>query len=472
MKPAEPQRIYFLAICGTAMASLAAMLKHKGYTVYGSDSGIYPPMSDFLAEQGIAAFSGFDPAHLDPAPDLVVVGNVISRGNVEIEEILDRRIPYISLPDALREFCIRGHRSIVVTGTHGKTTTTSLIAWIFEKAGRDPNFLVGGIPNNFGRGFQVGQGAEIILEGDEYDSAYFEKAAKFLRYLPEVGVINHIEYDHADIYNSLDEIILAFRRFVNLIPRRGLLVSCADYETVRSVSARAFCPVESFGFSAGALWQPREVEVTDTGVRFTVLRGGEAMGAVEVALSGDHNVRNVLAAIAVARHAGIGFPVIQAALQSFAGIRRRLEFKGEAGGIAVYDDFGHHPTAILETLHGFRRRHPEARIWALFEPRSATTRRSVFQEEMADAFAVADAALIAPVDRPEKAPEGQRFSPEILAAELRRRGREAAAVASIEEMLTYLLRHLRPGDVVISFSNGPFGGIHDKLLTALHTSKA
>ena len=462
------KRIYFLAICGTAMASLAAMLKAKGYHVYGSDSSIYPPMSDFLHDQGIEAFTGFDPAHLNPAPDLVVVGNVISRGNVEIEEILDRRIPYTSLPSALLEFCIRGHRSVVVTGTHGKTTTTALIAWIFHYAGRDPSFLIGGIPNNFGRGFQVGTGEEVVLEGDEYDSAYFDKVAKFLHYLPDIGIINNIEYDHADIYNNLDEIILAFRRFVNLIPRKGVLVSCADYEPVCRVSARAFCPVESFGFSAEAKWQPHNIKVTEKGVAFTILRAGEPLGEVEVALSGDHNVRNVLASAAVARYVGIDFSVIQEALAAFAGIRRRLEFKGMAGGISLYDDFGHHPTAIRETLQGFRLRHPDGRIWALFEPRSATTRRSVFQREMAAALAQADAALIAPVDRPDKAPAGQVFSTELLAADLRQSGREAVAVSSTEEMIAYLLDHLRKGDVVISFSNGPFGGIHEKLLAALH----
>ncbi len=467
MATPQPKRIYLLAIGGTAMASLAALLKHKGYQVSGSDSGIYPPMSDFLAEQEIEVFTGFDPAHLDPAPDLVVVGNVISRGNVEIEEILDRRIPYMSLPDALREFCIRGHRSIVVTGTHGKTTTTALIAWIFQSAGRDPSFLVGGIPNNFGRGFQSGSGQEIILEGDEYDSAYFDKAAKFLRYMPDVGVINNIEYDHADIYSNLDEIIVAFRRFVNLIPRSGLLVSCADYETVRAVSARAFCPVETFGFSAEALWQPRAVTVTGRGLKFGVVRAGEFLGEVEIALSGEHNVRNVLAAVAVAQHAGIDFSAVRSALDSFSGIRRRLEFKGTAGGVSIYDDFGHHPTAILETLQGFRRQNPEARIWALFEPRSATTRRSVFQKEMVEAFAKADAALIAPVDRPDKAPAGEVFSTEMLAADLRLKGREALAVSSVDEMVSYLLAHLRPGDVVITFSNGPFGGIHNKLLQEL-----
>ena len=467
MLTSQPQRIYFLAICGTAMASLAAMLKQKGHQVYGSDSGIYPPMSDFLEEQGIEVFSGFDPGHLDPAPDLVVVGNAISRGNVEIEEILDRRIPYISLPDALREFCIRGRRSVVVTGTHGKTTTTTLIAWLFESAGRDPSFLIGGIPNNFGRGFQVGKGEEIILEGDEYDSAYFDKAAKFLRYMPDIGVINNIEFDHADIYSSLDEIIVAFRRFVNLIPRNGLLVSCADYETVRGVSARAFCSVETFGFSAGALWRPLDIASTEKGARFTVLCDGAPLGEVEVALSGEHNVRNVLAAIAVARRAGIEFSAIQKALAAFTGIKRRLEFKGKAADVSVYDDFGHHPTAIQETLQGFRQSHPGARIWALFEPRSATTRRSVFQKEMVSAFAKADGALIAPVDRPDKAPAGQVFSTEELAADLRQLGRDAVAVASVDEMLPYLLAHVQPGDVVITFSNGPFGGIHEKLLTAL-----
>lgn len=463
------QRIYFLAICGTAMASLAAMLKQKGYEVYGSDAGVYPPMSDFLAEQGIEVWSGFDPAHLDPPPDLVVVGNAISRGNVEIEEILDRRIPYISLPDALREFCIRGHRSVVVTGTHGKTTTSALIAWLFESAGRDPGFLIGGIPNNFGRGFQVGSGEEIVLEGDEYDSAYFDKAAKFLRYMPDIGVINNIEFDHADIYGSLEEIITAFRRFVNLIPRSGLLVCCADYETVRGVSSRALCPVETFGFDAAARWRPRDIVPTALGLRFTVLDGGKPEGEVEVALSGAHNVRNVLAAVAVARHAGIDFAVIRKALAGFAGIKRRLEFKGEAGGVSIYDDFGHHPTAIEETLQGFRERHPDARIWALFEPRSATTRRAVFQNEMVQAFSKADGALIAPVDRPDKAPAGQLFSTERLASDLRALGKRAEAVASVDEMLAYLQQHLQPGDVVITFSNGPFGGIHGKLLAALQT---
>jgi len=461
------KRIYFLAICGTAMASLAAMLKRKGYEVYGADSGIYPPMSDFLRESDIPVFSGFDPAHLEPAPDLVIVGNAISRGNAEIEQILDRHIPHLSLPDALREFCIRGHRSIVVTGTHGKTTTTSLIAWIFSQAGRDPGFLIGGIPNNFGRGFQMGAGEDFIVEGDEYDSAYFDKVAKFLRYLPDVGVINHIEFDHADIYNSLDEIKLAFRRFVNLIPRSGLLVSCWDYDAVREISSRAFCPVQSFGISREAFWRVEEVQMLDRGQRFSVLRGGTLLGEVTTSLVGEHNARNILAAIAVATHAGIPFAQQQRALAGFNGIKKRLEFKGTAAGVQIFDDFGHHPTAILETLKAFRSQHPGARIWALFEPRTATTRRSIFQREMAEAFAPADAVLVSPVDRPDKAPAGQVFSSEQLAADLSRSGKRAEALPSIDAMVDYLIAAVRPGDLIITFSNGPFGGIHQKLLDGL-----
>lgn len=467
MNGQAPKRIYFLAICGTAMASLAAMLKQKGYQVYGSDSGIYPPMSDFLAAEKIPVFDGFNISNLDPAPDLVVVGNVISRGNVEIEEILDRHIPYLSLPDALREFCIRGHRSIVVTGTHGKTTTTTLIAWLFESARRSPSFLLGGIPNNFGRGYQIGTGSDIILEGDEYDSAYFDKAAKFLRYLPDIGIINHVEFDHADIYNSLDEIKLAFRRFVNLIPRSGLLVACADHDTVLEVSQKAFCPIHTFGFSEKAMWRPHQLRITDNGVRFVVVKDGDVLGEVDVPVSGDHNVRNVLAAVAVAHHAGIPFAEIQQGLATYKGIKRRMELKGTAAGVEIYDDFGHHPTAVQETLAGFRRRHPQKRIWALFEPRCATTRRSIFQQELVTAFAEADGVLLAPVDRPDKAPPGQVLSTEKLAQDLRALGKDAQALPSVESILNYLLSRLKSGDAVITFSNGPFGYIHDKLLTAL-----
>jgi len=463
----EAKRIYFLAICGTAMASLAAMLKTKGYEVFGSDDGVYPPMSTFLAEQDIPVFDGFDPTHLQPTPDLVVVGNVISRGNVEIEEILARHIPYVSLPDALREFIVRGRRSIVVTGTHGKTTTAALLAWIFDHAGRDPSFLIGGIPNNFARGFQIGSGQDVILEGDEYDSAFFDKVAKFLRYMPDIGIINHIEFDHADIYSNLDEIKLAFRRFVNLIPKNGLLVACHDFAVVQEVSAKAFCPVESFGLASGAHWRAIDIAMTPEETQFKVLKKAVSLGSVNLPIPGQHNIRNALAAIAVAQHVGIDFDKIKTALEGFTGVKRRLELKGTANGVSVYDDFGHHPTAVRETLAAFRAQHPNQRIWALFEPRTATTRRNIFQQEFAQAFADADAILVAPVNRPDKAPAGQVFSPEKLTTDLRQQEKIAEYFDSVDAIVDYLLRNVCKDDLVITFSNGPFGDIHRKLIEAL-----
>ncbi len=449
------------------MASLAAMLKKKGYYVYGTDENLYPPMSTFLDEQQIPVFKGFDPAHLDPAPDLVIVGNVISRGNVEIEEILDRHLPYMSLPEALRDFMIRGNRSIVVTGTHGKTTTTSLVSWIFDYAGKNPGFMIGGIPLNFGRGYQVGGGGDFILEGDEYDSAFFDKAAKFLRYMPDIGIINNIEFDHADIYKSLEDIKLAFRRFVNIIPRNGLLVVCRDNEAAMNVSEKAFCAVETFGDSPQADWRAEQIKSTATGAEFYVTRRGERMGYAALPLAGGHNIRNALAAIAVASHAGIEMDVILSALRQFKGIKRRLEFIGAVNGVEIYDDFGHHPTAIKETLAAFRSRFPNQRIFALYEPRSATTRRNIFQKEFVNVFQQADCILLPPVNRPDKVPAAELFSCAQLAADLVQSGKQAVYLQNTAEIVAYMLDHLQTGDKVITFSNGPFDNIHSKLMDAL-----
>jgi UDP-N-acetylmuramate: L-alanyl-gamma-D-glutamyl-meso-diaminopimelate ligase len=460
-------RIYFLAVCGTAMASLAAMLKSKGYDVYGSDEGIYPPMSTFLEEHGIPVSVGFSPDHLTPEPDLVVVGNVISRGNVEIEQILASHIPYMSLPEAIREFFIREHRSIVVTGTHGKTTTTSLLAWLFNYTGRDPSFLIGGIPNNFGRGFQVGAGRDFIIEGDEYDSAFFDKAAKFLRYMPDIGIINIIEYDHADIYASLDEIKIAFERFVRLIPGNGLLVVGYDSQLARDMRVKAFCPVQTFGIEAGSDWTGTNIQIGRDGTRFDVQHQGASLGRFFLPLHGEHNVRNALAAIIVALHDEIPIILLKEALAEFKGVRRRLELVGTAQEIQVYDDFGHHPTAIRETLSAFRAGNQNSRIWALFEPRTATTRRNVFQNQFAATFDGADFILIAPVDRPDKVPAGQLFSADQLATDLNQRKKSAWAFQSIDNMADHLIKHLQKGDIVITFSNGPFGNIHQKILMAL-----
>lgn len=446
------------------MASLAAMFKHKGFYVYGSDEGVYPPMSTFLQEQEIPVFQGFDPEHLKPAPDLVVVGNVISRGNVEIEEILARHIPYISLPGALAEYFIRGHRSIVVTGTHGKTTTSSLLAWVFDFAGRKPGFMIGGIPQNFGRGFQVGKGEDFIVEGDEYDSAFFDKAAKFLRYLPDIGIINSIEFDHADIYDSIKDIEIAFRRFVNLIPKNGLLVVGQENKLAMEISRAAFCPVESFGLNNQATWFAENIKIGADGTDFDVFHNGTKKVQVKIRLYGNHNIRNSLAVIAVAHHAGIEFETIRKALSEFSGVKRRQELKGDVSGIKIYDDFGHHPTAVHETLQSFRAKFPQKRIWALFEPRTATTRRDVFQQDFADAFAPADKVLIAPVHRPDKAPAGHVFSSEKLADDLHQRNKSAQYFKSINEIVQHLATHAQSGDIIITFSNGPFGNIHQKLL--------
>jgi UDP-N-acetylmuramate: L-alanyl-gamma-D-glutamyl-meso-diaminopimelate ligase len=462
----DKKRIYFLAICGTAMASLAAMMKAKGYEVYGSDEGVYPPMSDFLAEQGIAAFEGFDAAHLDPRPDLVIVGNVISRGNVEIEEILDQHIPYMSLPEALREFLIRGNRSIVVTGTHGKTTTSSMLSWLFESANRKPSFMIGGIPKNFGRGFQLGAGEDFILEGDEYDSAYFDKAAKFLRYLPDIAIINGIEFDHADIYSSLDDIKLAFQRFVNLIPGKGLLAVNGEDADAVEISERAFCPVVTFGVSESVDWRAVDIETTSESTQFIALHRGVEWARISIQFPGEHNVRNALACIAIGTHLGIDKKALLDGLASFEGVKRRLDLVGVANDIDIYDDFGHHPTAIKETLAGFRAKHNNRRIWALYEPRSATSRRNIFQHEFVDAFESADAVLIAPVHRPDKAPPDQLFSCEQLVKDLRNRDK-ISEYLDINDMVRYLGQHAQKDDVIITFSNGPFGGIHDRLLNSL-----
>ncbi len=463
----ENKKIYFLAICGTAMASCAAMLKQKGYDVYGSDENLYPPMSTFLEDQNIPVMQGFDPAHLDPQPDLVVVGNVISRGNVEIEEILDKKIPYISLASALREFMIRGNRSFVVTGTHGKTTTSSMLAWVFESAGKDPGFMIGGIPENFGRGFQLGSGGDFILEGDEYDSAFFEKTAKFLQYLPDVGIINSVEFDHADIYKSLDDIKLAFKRFVNLVPRSGLLIVCGDDSESMDVSAKAFCPVETFGLNDENDWRAEKLQVSEGLMHFDVYHHNALLGNVALGALGKHNVKNALAVIAAANSAGITFEKIQQALKTFKGVKRRLELKGEAAGVEVYDDFGHHPTAIKETLDGFRLKYPDSGIWALFEPRSATTRRNIFQKEFIEVFDSADYVLLSPVNQPSKVGNDTLFSPELLAEDIRCKGKTAHYIETTDEMVKHIIKHVKRGDKVVTFSNGPFDKIHEKLIAAL-----
>jgi UDP-N-acetylmuramate: L-alanyl-gamma-D-glutamyl-meso-diaminopimelate ligase len=423
-------------------------------------------MSDFLVQQGITLMQGYRPEHISADLDLVVVGNAISRGNPELEEVLDRKIRYCSLPEAVRDHFLWASRAIVVAGTHGKTTTTAVTGWLLTDAGVDPSVLIGGIAENFDGSFRVGGGREFVIEGDEYDSAFFDKTAKFLKYLPDIAVVGNIEYDHADIYPDLDSIRLAFRRFVNLIPRRGLLLIGSDNPEAMTLRSRAHCRVETFGLAAGSDWQAHDLDVADMVTRFSVRRGGVPAGSFEVPLLGAYNVRNALAAIAVGAAVGLSTDTMAASLKRFKGVRRRMQHRGTVRGVAVYDDFAHHPTAIAETLAGVRAAYPERRIWAVFEPRSATSCRRVFQGDFARALAGADRVILPAVYR-STLPDEERLSPEQLVSELNTEGVDARFIPKTDDIVTALARDTQEGDLVVIMSNGGFDDIHRKLLSAL-----
>jgi UDP-N-acetylmuramate: L-alanyl-gamma-D-glutamyl-meso-diaminopimelate ligase len=461
------KRVHLIGVCGTAMATLAAMLKTRGFDVRGSDQNVYPPMSDFLAEQQITTLQGYKAEHISGDLDLVVVGNAISRGNPELEEVLDRKIRFCSLPEAIRDHFLWGARSVVIAGTHGKTTTTSLTGWLLTHGGADPSVLIGGIADNFGGSYRVGGGREFVIEGDEYDSAFFDKTAKFLKYLPDIAVVNNVEYDHADIYPDLESIRVAFRRLVNLVPRRGLLLLGADDAEARALGAGARCRVETFGLSDGADWQAHDLKVNGTSTTFSLRRQGQPAGTFEVPLLGAFNVRNAAAAIAVGAAVGLSPDTMAAGLREFKGVRRRMQLRGTAAGVSVYDDFAHHPTAIAETLAGVRSAYPGRRIWAIFEPRSATSCRRVFQEDFARAFRPADVVVLPAVFR-STLPEDQRLSAEQVIADLKAAGKDARYIPKVDDIVTAVAREARPDDLVIVMSNGGFEGIHDKLLAALN----
>ena len=468
---AEPDamKVHLIGICGTAMATLAAMLKEEGHAVAGSDEHVYPPMSDFLAARGIPCRDGYDASHITPDIDLAVVGNAVSRGNPEVEAVLDRGLRYRSLPEMVRETWLWDRRSIVVAGTHGKTTTASLVAWLLTEGGRDPSFLIGGVTGNFGSSFRLGRGREFVIEGDEYDSAFFDKTAKFLKYLPDIAVVGNLEFDHADIYADLDAIRTAVRRFVALLPRRGLLLVGADSPGALEMAAGAPCRVETFGLAGAADWRATGVEPDPDGTAFSVEQRGSPVGRVRMPLVGDFNVRNVLAAFAAARAVGLEVPAIIGAVGRFAGVRRRLEVRGRERGVTVYDDFAHHPTAVRETLAGLRAAFPARRIWALFEPRSATACRRVFQAAFAEAFVDADETLIWRVYR-STLPVPERLSEPELAAAIRGRGGNARFLPELSDIVRAVVDEAHEGDLVVVMSNGAFGGIHGRLLEALAAS--
>jgi UDP-N-acetylmuramate: L-alanyl-gamma-D-glutamyl-meso-diaminopimelate ligase len=453
------------------MGTLAAMLKARGHDVRGSDHHVYPPMSDFLRQQGITLLDGYDPKHVSGDLDLVVIGNAISRGNPELEEVLDRKIRYCSLPEAIRDHFLWGARSVVIAGTHGKTTTTSLAGWLLTHGGADPSVLIGGIAENFEGSYRLGGGREFVIEGDEYDSAFFDKTAKFLKYLPDIAVVNNIEFDHADVYPDLDSIRLAFRRFVNLVPRRGLLLLGADNDDALALRENAHCRVETFGLSDGATWQAHDLRVGEMSTRFSLRREGTPIGSFDVPMLGAYNVRNAVAAIAVGVAVGLDSDTLAEGLRKFRGVRRRLQHRGTAAGVMVYDDFAHHPTAIEETLAGVRSAYPSRRIWAIFEPRSATSCRRIFQADFARALGGADRVILPAVFR-STLPEEQRLSAESVVADLKKTGVEADYIPQTDDIVRTVARHARSGDLVIVMSNGGFDNIHQKLLDALAAREA
>ena len=461
-------RIHLIGICGTAMGTLAALLKNRGHDVRGSDQNVYPPMSDFLQRQGITTLQGYRAEHITADLDLVVVGNAISRGNPEIEEVLDRKIRYCSLPEAIRDNFLWGARSVVIAGTHGKTTTTSLTGWLLAEGGADPNVFIGGIAENFDGSFRIGGGREFVIEGDEYDSAFFDKTAKFLKYLPDIVVVNNIEFDHADIYPNLDAIRLAFQRLVNLVPRRGLLLLGADDAEATGLRDGARCRVETFGLSDGADWQAHDLRVSENSTSFSVRRSGQPAGSFEVPLLGAYNVRNALAAIAVAAAVGLNVDTMAAALRKFKGVRRRLEHRGTADGVTVYDDFAHHPTAIQETLTAVRSAYPDRRIWGIFEPRSATSCRRVFQSDFVRALSKADLVVLPPVFR-STLPDDERLSIEQIVSDLKESGVDARYSPTVDDIVRTVAKEAKNGDLVVVMSNGGFDNIHQKLLSALES---
>ncbi len=469
------RHVHLIGICGTAMASLAGMLRAQGWRVTGSDAAAYPPMSDQLRAMGIAIMEPYAAHNLDVRPDLVVVGNAISRGNPELERVLDERIPMTSMAQLIHDEFLVGRERLIVCGTHGKTTTTSLLAWIYEVAAQwdarwKPSFLIGGVAENFGTSFHVQEGTKtFLLEGDEYDTAFFDKGPKFLHYFPDAAILTHVEFDHADIYLDLSAVKTAFRRMVNLIPRRGRLIAFDGSENVTECCTKAFCSVERYGFAADSYWQAVDVRQEGTSTSWRLLRGGEAFAQLTLPMAGEHNALNATAAAALAAGQGVPVEAIVEALASFKSVKRRLEVRAEVAGVTVIDDFAHHPTAIRETLRALRAAYKGRRLWAVLEPRSNTLRRNVFERELVDSLALADAVVMAEVFKSEAIPVLERLEPQHVIDALVARGVPAVLCADAESIVAEMTPRLQPGDVVAILSNGGFGGIYTKLPAALGT---
>ncbi len=471
----KPKHIHLIGICGTAMASLAGMLQERGFRVTGSDAAAYPPMSTFLESLGIPVAQPFAEANLNPRPDLVVVGNALSRGNVELERLLDERIPFCSLPQILHDEFLVGKDVLVVAGTHGKTTTTSMLAWIFETAGLQPSFLIGGIAENFGRSFGLGEGKHFILEGDEYDTAFFDKGPKFLHYFPDSVILTSVEFDHADIYKDLDAVETAFKRLVNLVPRRGQIIgfdggkngnestSAGMTKSLDRCLEKALCPVERYGTFPHSNWKIANLKLGEERTGWSVLREGKLWADFEFSLGGEYNVWNATAAAALAANYQISKDGIAKALETFRSVKRRLEVKAEINGITIIDDFAHHPTAIEQTIRALRARYPQSRLWVILEPRSNTMRRNVLQEALARSLAHADEVVVAAIFKSEAIPETERLDLHRVVKNIQKHGKPARILADADTIVSTIAPELRPRDVVAVLSNGGFGGIYEKL---------
>lgn len=457
-----------IGICGSAMASLAGLLQLRGWRVTGSDKAAYPPMSDLMEQLKIPIAQPFAEKNLDPRPDLVIVGNAISRGNPELELVLDQRIPFSSLALVIHEEFLVGRESIVVAGTHGKTTTTSMLAWMYETAARNdadlaPSFLIGGIAENFGSSFALRPTRPFILEGDEYDTAFFDKGPKFLHYFPDALILTHVEFDHADIYADLEAVKTAFKRLVNLVPRRGRILAFDGSSNVTDCVSRAFCPVERYGFAQDSQWRIQDLSIQNHRSHWRIVQNGIPWLEAEMPVVGEHNVLNATAAAALAAGQGVPVEAIREALQSFRSVKRRLEVIAEVDGITLIDDFAHHPTAIRETLRALRLQYPGARLWAVLEPRSNTLRRNIFERELTESLALADQVILAAVYQASNVPPEQVLHPEHVVHALQNEGRSARQLPDVTAIIEYLGNNLQRGDVVAILSNGGFDGIYQKL---------
>jgi UDP-N-acetylmuramate: L-alanyl-gamma-D-glutamyl-meso-diaminopimelate ligase len=456
---------YFIGIGGIAMAQAALLLQEMGYRVTGSDTALHPPTDQLLQESNVRVGEGYDAVHLTPPPDLAVIGNAVSRGNPEVEAVLEKGIPYLSLPGLIEEVLLEKRRSAVVAGTHGKTTTTALLAWLLFSGSLDPSFIIGGVPLNFHRGFRSGKGEWVVLEGDEYDSAFFDKQPKFLHYLPEVVILTSIEYDHADIYQDFEAVKRAFRQLLAIISKRGTLIANVDDEVVRKTVSDARCRVETYGKEGR--WSTSAKRATPQGTVFQLQRDEEVLGELEIPLWGDHNLSNAVGATVAASLIGLSIAQIKEGLRTFQGVKRRMEVIGEARGITVIDDFAHHPTAIRETLRGLRVRFPQARLWAVFEPRSQTMRRRVFQEELTAVLKQADQVVIGKIFSPPS--QGEALDPRRVAQEIKEaKGETAAAyLEDPEDIVSLCVAKALPGDVIVVMSSGHFDGLPQRIFAAL-----